>query len=90
MHKKFRVSYLNKDTSLTQLKSCRSKSVLELQFPEKEAEIADKVDNLVIEPKSIGNHESHYKMNQDLQSGGAIKSSDNQFDKFRKTDLSLP
>ena len=61
MHKKFRVSYLNKDTSLTQLTSSRSRPLLEVQrsiSPEKEAEIADKVDKLVIEPKSIVNQES--------------------------------
>ena len=61
MHKKFRVSYLNKDTSLTQLTSSRSRPLLELQrsiSPEKEAEKADKVDKLVIEPKSIVNQES--------------------------------
>ena len=61
LHKKFRVSYLNKDTSLTQLTSSRSRPLLELQrsiSPEKEAEKADKVDKLVIEPKSIVNQES--------------------------------
>ena len=83
LHKKFRVSYLSKDTSLTQLASCRSKSLLELQLsksPEKEAENADKVDRLVIEPKSIGNQESRLRPNEDLQAGGALKSADNQFD----------
>ena len=62
LQKKFRVSYLNKDTSLTLLRSSRSKSVLGLQkteSPERAAEKADKVENLAIEPKPIGTQEAH-------------------------------